>query len=130
MRWLKGYQRELLREEVSQNSVAVIYPVRYNCDMVKEINATNHFDKWFRGLKDIIVKCKVLARLDRLKNGNFGDFKRIDNNLFELRFFFGSGLRIYYTIRGKQVILLLVGGDKSSQGKDIKQAKQILDELE
>ena len=55
---------------------------------------------------------------------------RIDNNLFELRFFFGSGLRIYYTIRSEQVVLLLVGGDKSSQSKDIKHAKQILDELE
>jgi len=80
-------------------------------------------------LKDVVVKRKVLARLDRLKNGNFGDFKRIDKNLFELRFFFGSGLRIYYTICGKQIVLLLVGGDKSSQSKDIKHAKQILDEL-
>ena len=88
------------------------------------------FNKWFKGLKDVAVKRKVLARLDRLKNDNFGDFKRIDNNLFEWRFFFGSGLRIYYAIRSKQVILLLVGGDKSSQSKDIKQAKQILDELE
>ena len=54
--------------------------------MEKEINATNHFNKWFKGLKDVVVKRKVLARLDRLKNDNFGDFKRIDNNLFELRF--------------------------------------------
>ena len=106
-----------------------MYPVRYNNSMDKEINATNHFNKWFKGLKDVVVKRKVLARLDRLKNNNFGDFKRVDNNLFELHFFFGSGLRIYYTIRSKQVILLLVGGDKSSQSKDIKYAKQILDEL-
>jgi len=82
-----------------------------------------------QGLKDIVIKRKVLARLDRLKNNNSGDYKRINNNLFELRFFFGSGLRIYYTIRSKQVILLLVGGDKSSQSKDIKRAKQILEEL-
>jgi putative addiction module killer protein len=110
--------------------IAIPYPMGYNDDMEKEIKATNHFNKWFKGLKDVAVKRKVLARLDRLKNDNFGDFKRIDNNLFELRFFFGSGLRIYYAIRSKQVILLLVGGDKSSQSKDIKQAKQILDELE
>ena len=107
-----------------------MYLVGYNSGMEKEINATNHFNKWFKGLRDIVVKRKVLARLDRLKNNNFGDFKRIDNNLFELRFFFGSGLRIYYTIRSEQVVLLLVGGDKSSQSKDIKHAKQILDELE
>lgn len=98
--------------------------------MEKEINATNHFNKWFKGLKDFVVKRKVLARLDRLKNGNFGDFKRIDNNLFELRFFFGSGLRIYYTIRSEHVVLLFVGDDKSSQSKDMKYVKQILDELE
>lgn len=97
--------------------------------MEREIGSTNHFNKWFKGLKDIVVKRKILARLDRLKNNNFGDFKRIDSNLFELRFFFGSGLRIYYTIRSKQVILLLVGGDKSSQSQDIKHAKQILDKL-
>jgi len=107
-----------------------LYLIGYNNGIGKEINATNHFNKWLKGLQDIVVKRKVLARLDCLKNGNFGDFKRIDNNLFELRFFFGSGLRIYYTIRSKQVILLLVGGDKSSQSKDIKHAKQILDELE
>lgn len=97
--------------------------------MAKEIDATNHFNKWFKGLKDVVVKRKVLARLDRLKNDHFGDYKRIDNNLFELRFFFGSGLRIYYTMRSTQVVLLLVGGDKSSQDKDIKLAKKILDEL-
>ncbi len=72
-----------------------MYLVRYSNDMGKDINVTNHFNKWFKGLKDVAVRRKVLARLDRLKNGNFGDFKRIDNNLFELRFFFGSGLRIY-----------------------------------
>ena len=105
-------------------------PSGYTNNMEREINATNHFNKWFKGLKDVAVKRKVLARLDRLKNNNFGDYKRIDNNLFELRFFFGSGLRIYYTIRNKQVILLLVGGDKSSQGNDIQNAKRILDELE
>ena len=54
--------------------------------MEKKINATNHFNKWFKGLRDIVVKRKVLARLDRLKNDNFGDFKRIDNNLFEWLF--------------------------------------------
>jgi len=76
--------------------------------MEKEINATNHFNKWFKGLKDVVVKRKVLARLDRLKNDNFGYFKRIDNNLFELRFFFGSGLRIYYTIRSSKLFYCLL----------------------
>ena len=105
-------------------------PSGYTNNIEREINATNHFNKWFKGLKNVVVKRKVLARLDRLKNNNFGDYKRIDNNLYELRFFFGSGLRIYYTIRNKHIILLLIGGDKSSQDNDIKKAKRILDELE
>ena len=107
-----------------------MYLTRYSVDMYREIKATNHFEKWFKGLKDDVIKRKILARLDRLENGNFGDFRRIDSSLFELRFFFGSGLRIYYARRSKQVVLLLVGGDKSSQSKDIKNARRILNELE
>ena len=72
----------------------------------------------------------MLARIDRVKNGNFGDFKSLGNNLFELRFFFGGGLRIYYTLRNHQVVLLLNGGSKSSQSKDIDKARQIIQELE
>jgi len=67
--------------------------------MKYELRSTAHFDKWFARLKDSAVKLRVLARLSRVENGNFGDFKQISTNLFELRFFFGSGLRIYYTIQ-------------------------------
>jgi len=95
-----------------------------------EIISTGVFDRWLARLKDIVTKRKILARLARLENGNFGDFKNIVDGLFELRFFFGSGLRIYYTVRNDQVVLLLVGGDKSSQPKDIEKAKQLLNELE
>ena len=95
-----------------------------------EIKKTTQFQKWLKNLKDIKTKARLTLRLKSVSLGNFGDHKSLGQNLFELRFFFGSGLRIYYTIRNKQVILLLVGGDKSSQSKDIKHAKQILDELE
>lgn len=98
--------------------------------MKYNLSSTKKFNKWLNHIKDSAVKLKVLARLARVENGNFGDFKKIDNDLFELRLFFASGLRIYYTIRNKQVVLLLVGGDKSSQSKDIASAKQILNELE
>jgi len=81
-------------------------------------------------MKDRSNKNKILSRLARVENGNFGDYKQLSSNLFELRFFFGSGFRIYYTIRHKQVVLLLVGGDKSSQCKDIEKANQIIGELE
>jgi putative addiction module killer protein len=81
-------------------------------------------------MRDQVTKRKVLARLERIKNGNFGDYKQVSPNLFELRFFFGSGLRIYYTIHNSQVVFLLVGGDKSSQSSDIEKARRILDEME
>lgn len=86
--------------------------------------------KWLKGLKDRSTRNKVLARIDRVQNGNFGDFKSLDDNLFELRFFFGGGLRIYYTIRNRQIVLLLNGGSKSSQSRDIEKARQIIQELE
>lgn len=91
-----------------------------------ELHRTEHYDKWFAKLKDRTVRLKVLARLARVENGNFGDFSQLSENLFELRFFFAGGLRIYYTIRDGIVIILLAGGDKSTQTRDIKKASEIL----
>ena len=98
--------------------------------MKYELRSSKQYDKWFAKLKDSSIKIKVLARLDRVENGNFGDFKQIGSNLFELRFFFGSGLRIYYTIQESRVLFLLAGGDKSTQSKDIERAAELLNELE
>ena len=98
--------------------------------MKYKLRSTKQFDKWFAGLKDSSVKIKVLARLGRIENGNLGYFKQISPNLFELRFFFGSGYRIYYTIRNDHLVFLLAGGDKSRQSKDIEKATILLNELE
>ncbi|NQY37524.1 MAG: type II toxin-antitoxin system RelE/ParE family toxin [Alteromonadaceae bacterium] len=98
--------------------------------MYYTIETTDTFANWFKKLKDKSVKRKILARLARVENGNFGDHKQIANNLYELRFFFGSGFRVYYTIRNGQLVLLIKGGDKSTQNKDIDKAKQLLKELE
>ena len=95
-----------------------------------EIVSTSIFDKWLQRLKDRMTRNKILARLDRIQNGNFGDFKSLGDNLFELRFFFGGGLRIYYTVRNRQMVLLLNGGSKSSQSKDIEKARRMIQELE
>ena len=95
-----------------------------------EIISTPNFDKWFDNLKNRTTKNKILARIDRIKHGNFGDSKPLGKHLGELRFFFGAGIRVYYTVRGNQLVLLLNGGDKSSQSKDIKKANQIMNELE
>jgi putative addiction module killer protein len=98
--------------------------------MKYELRKTDIFDRWMARLKDRSVKIKILARLDRIENGNFGDHKQIDKNLFELRFFFGAGYRIYYTIKGKTVVILLTGGNKTTQAKDIKKAMAFLNDLE
>ena len=98
--------------------------------MKYELRGTKQYNKWFAKLKASSVKVRVLARLNRIENGSFGDFKKIGIGLFELRFFFGSGLRIYYTIQNGRVVLLLTGGDKSTQAKDIEKAAQLLRELE
>ena len=99
-------------------------------NMRYELHSTNEFKKWFSNLKDVTSRRKLLARLDRIENGNFGDSKQIGSDLFELRFFFGAGFRIYYTVKNETVVLLLVGGDKASQQKDIARAEKILQEME
>lgn len=93
------------------------------------LHSTKTFNSWLSGLKDRTVKNQLLSRLARVENGNFGDFKALDLNLFELRCFFGGGLRVYYTIRHEQIVLLLAGGNKSSQSRDIDKAKDLLNTL-
>ncbi len=98
--------------------------------MKYEVVTTNIFDEWLTGVKDMQHRARIISRFDRIQLGNFGDYKKLDENLFELRFFFGSGFRIYFTIRGEKVVFLLCGGNKSTQSKDIKKARIIIDELE
>jgi len=74
-----------------------------------------------RSLKD---RARILTRLDRVESGNFGDYKSLGDGLFELRFFFGSGYRVYFGMNGNQCVILLCGGDKSSQEKDILMARR------
>lgn len=97
--------------------------------MCYEIHTTEIFNKWLKNIKDKITHFRIDARLTRLTEGNFGDAKSVSNNLFELRFTFGGGIRIYYTIQGERIILLLHGGNKSTQSKDIEKAKKIIEEL-
>lgn len=93
--------------------------------MKYELSTTKIFDEWLQKL-DRTTRNKLLAHFDRIENGNFGDHKTIENNLFELRCFFDGGIRIYYTIRDYCVVLRLSGGDKSSQTKDIEKVRIIL----
>lgn len=90
------------------------------------IKTTRQYDKWFKKLKDTSGKIRILARLDRVAIGNFGDTETIDDTVSELRFFFGGGYRIYYLINSDSIVLLLNAGDKDSQESDIKKAKDIV----
>jgi putative addiction module killer protein len=97
--------------------------------MKYELQSTQTFNHWMAKLKDRTVKNQLLSRLARVENGNFGDTKTLADGLFELRCFFGGGIRVYYTIRNQRIVLLLAGGDKGSQDRDIEKAKAILETL-
>jgi putative addiction module killer protein len=98
--------------------------------MKYELRSTEHFDKWLAKIKDRQTHARIVRRIDKLVIGSFGDCKTISANLFELRMFFGLGYRVYYTIREREIIFLLAGGDKSTQSKDIEKATELLISLE
>ena len=85
-------------------------------------NGKEPFSEWLEALKDLKARSKIRTRLDRLFLGNFGDTKSLKGGLFELRINYGPGYRVYFGQRGSMLILLLLGGDKSSQSDDIKKA--------
>lgn len=87
------------------------------------------FTEWFARLRDRQAKARILARLRRVELGNLGDWKLVGESVSELRIFYGPGYRVYFTQRGEEIILLLVGGDKSTQENDIKKAIQLANEL-
>jgi putative addiction module killer protein len=89
------------------------------------VKQSDEFAKWMKGLKDQTVKSYVMRRIDRLILGNMGDAKHFDG-ISELRIDYGPGYRVYVAKKGDTLYLLLCGGDKSSQTKDIKKAKEIL----
>lgn len=82
------------------------------------------FRDWFQSLRDKVIVARIRARLERVEQGNLGDAKSVGQGVSELRFAFGSGYRIYFGQAGDTVVILLIGGDKSTQAKDIKQAHQ------
>ncbi|EMY1531116.1 type II toxin-antitoxin system RelE/ParE family toxin [Salmonella enterica subsp. enterica serovar Wedding] len=92
---------------------------------MKEIIRSETFSDWLLSLKDSRAKARVLARIDRMKMGNFGDSEPIGDGLSKALIHYGPGYRVYFMQQGEVVVVLLCGGDKNSQSKDIKKAKQI-----
>lgn len=90
-----------------------------------EIKRTPEVEKWLKYLKDRTAKAKILMRLERMEEGNFGDVEPIGDGLSELRIHHGKGYRVYFGNRNNQIILLFCGGDKSTQQTDIRKAKQL-----
>ncbi|MGH7976421.1 MAG: type II toxin-antitoxin system RelE/ParE family toxin [Limisphaerales bacterium] len=83
------------------------------------------FDEWFDSLRDQKMQAAVDARLARVRAGNFGDYKSVGGGVFELRISFGPGLRVYYGLHGQKIVVLIGGGEKRSQSRDIRRAQQL-----
>lgn len=98
--------------------------------MPVEIVKTDVFDRWLSGLRDRKARAKIQVRLDRLALGNPGDVEPVGNGVSELRVHYGPGYRVYFVQRGLILVVLLCGGDKASQGRDIRAAKEMAAQLE
>jgi putative addiction module killer protein len=95
-----------------------------------EVRETSRYADWFHALRDIHAKARIDARIRRLSLGNFGDAAPVGGGVSELRVHFGPGYRIYFTRRGPMVVILLCGGDKGSQTRNIRAAKALTRELD
>ena len=95
------------------------------------IEKTNEFDKWFQKLKDLRAKAKILFRIQKLQDEeHFGEWKPIGDGINELKINYAKGYRIYFKETDGKIIILLIGGDKSTQEQDIKKAKDIWKKIE
>jgi len=93
--------------------------------LVIEIRKTDVFAQWLNDLRDIQARSRVQARIERLSVGNPGDVEPVGEGVSELRIDYGPGYRVYFKKRGRELIILLAGGDKSTQAKDIKAALRL-----
>lgn len=91
----------------------------------RQIRRTEEFAKWLMNLRDKLGRAKILARIDRLEDGNPGKTRSLGAGIVEMKIDFGPGYRIYYMRRGETLILLLCGGDKSTQNEDIQRARAL-----
>ncbi len=96
---------------------------------MKSIYTTEVFDAWFESLKDKQTARRIQARIDRAEEGNFGDHKAVGEGVSEMRIHHGPGFRVYFTQHGLEIVILLAGGDKSSQSKDIETAHELARKL-
>ena len=96
----------------------------------QEVLRTDTFSKWLEGLNDVVTRGKIIVAIENLEKGNLGDSKPVGEGVSELKLHFGPGYRLYYMKYGDQVLLLLCGGAKASQKRDIKKARKLKLEVE
>ncbi len=102
--------------------------VAYGLQCCMRVEQTDDYREWLGGLKDLAGRARVLMRVDRLIHGNPGDHRNLTDGVSELKIDFGPGYRVYYSKRGNKLLLLLAGGNKSTQAKDIAKAIRLVRE--
>ena len=105
-----------------------LYPIGY-ASFVREIRETDHYSRWFSRLRDREARARILVRIRRLSLGNPGDCWSVGRGLFEMRIHHGPGYRVYFVERGPSVVILVAGGSKATQQRDIQRAKQLAQEV-
>lgn len=105
-----------------------MYPIFYTRPM-KVILTTETFDEWLADLRDKRAYHRIQTRIARAEDGNFGDCEPVGEGVSEMRIHYGPGYRVYFTQRGMEIVVLLAGGDKSTQAKDIKNALALARQL-
>ena len=94
-----------------------------------EIRTAECFERWFGSLVDRTTRARIIFAIEKIKLGNFGNTKHLTEGLFEIKVNFGPGYRLYYCNQGETIIILLVGGDKSSQRRDIDKALELMERI-
>ena len=106
-----------------------MYPTGYNSAVRYLVKQTVGFSAWHVGLRDLRAKVAIARRIEQAENGNLGKTRSVGNGVSEMKIDLGPGYRVYFTVRGREVIVLLAGGDKSSQSTDIRRAHALAKEV-
>jgi len=99
-------------------------PIEQEVRVYARADGSEPFTQWLRGLRDGATRNRIRQRIARIRLGNFGDARSVGDGVYELRIHFGPGYRVYFGRDGDEVVILLCGGDKGSQGRDIERAKE------
>ena len=111
------------------NFHGALVSIRIHCQPVNSLLVTPEFEQWLGNMRDAKGKARILSRMDSAALGNFGDCQPVGEGVSEMRIHFGPGYRVYFMRRGSSVYVLLIGGDKSTQKRDIRRAQKMAREL-